>query len=58
MMLGELLSNADNVLASIAQFRRSLDVIEAALKTNDSAGLGSTLDISRTNYQSLVSSLQ
>jgi prephenate dehydrogenase len=58
MMLGVLLSNADNVLEAISHFRQSLDVFEKALKANDSAALQTALDTSRTNYQSLITSLQ
>jgi prephenate dehydrogenase len=58
MMLGVLLSNADNVLASITSFRRSLESIESALKTRDKDALQSALDTSQHNYQSLISTLQ
>ena len=58
MMLGVLLSNADNVLEAISLFRQSLDFLETALKTKDSAALQTVLDASRTKYQSLASSLQ
>jgi prephenate dehydrogenase len=58
MMLGVLQSNRDNVLASIANFRYSLDILESALKTDDRNDLQSALDSSRSNYQSLISSLQ
>jgi prephenate dehydrogenase len=57
MMLGVLQSNRDNVLASLANFRHSLDILESALKTDDRSGLQSALDSSRSNYQSLISSL-
>jgi prephenate dehydrogenase len=57
MMLGVLQSNADNVLTSISSFRRSLDMIESALRTADKNTLQSLLDGSRTNYQSLISVL-
>jgi prephenate dehydrogenase len=58
MMLGVLLSNVDNVLGAISQFRQSLDAFESALRANDGLALQSALDTSRTNYQSLVSTLQ
>ena len=54
MMLGVLLSNTDNVLASIAGFRQSLDVLESALQTNDKDALQSALDQSRNHYQMLT----
>jgi len=54
MMLGVLQSNADNILASIANFRQSLDVLEAALQTNNNHALQSALDQSRTHYQTLI----
>jgi prephenate dehydrogenase len=54
MMLGVLQSNADNVLASIASFRHSLDVLESALQTGSLETLKSTLDQSRDRYQSLI----
>lgn len=57
MMLGVLLSNSDNVLASISQFRQALDTFEATLRAGDVVTLQSALDESRTHYQSLVSSL-
>jgi prephenate dehydrogenase len=57
MMLGVLLSNADNVVDALSQFRQSLDILEAALKTKDRVALQTVLDTSRTNYQSLISSL-
>ena len=53
MMLGVLLSNADNVLASIANFRQSLDVIESALDSENKDALKSVLDDSRNQYQNL-----
>jgi prephenate dehydrogenase len=58
MMLGVLQSNADNVLAVISQFRQSLDLLESAIRADDSFALQAALDISRTNYQSLISSSQ
>ena len=54
MMLGVLQSNADNVLASIASFRQSLDSFESALKTGDKDTLQSALDRSRNQYQTLI----
>ncbi|MGD8403379.1 MAG: prephenate dehydrogenase [Anaerolineales bacterium] len=54
MMLGVLQSNADNVLASIASFRQSLDTLEAALQSGTQDTLQSTLDQSRTHYQTLI----
>jgi len=54
MMLGVLQSNADNVLASIANFRQSLDVLEDALQTNNKDALQAALDQSRTYYQMLT----
>ena len=58
MMLGVLLSNADNVLEAMTRFRHSLDLLESALKTADRDALQSTLNTSQTNYLSLISSLQ
>jgi len=54
MMLGVLQSNADNVLASIASFRQSLDVLESALKAKNKVELKSALGRSRKQYQSLI----
>ena len=54
MMLGVLQSNADNVLASIASFRHSLDILESALKSGSEETLKSTLDQSRNHYQRLI----
>jgi len=54
MMLGVLLSNTDNVLASIAGFRQSLDVLESALRTNSKDALQAALDQSRSHYQMLT----
>jgi len=54
MMLGVLQSNEDNVLASIASFRRSLDIIESALQSGNQNTLQSILDRSRNHYQTLV----
>ena len=54
MMLGVLLSNADNLLTSIARFRRSLEMIESALESGDEEALRSVLDHSRSSYQSLL----
>jgi prephenate dehydrogenase len=54
MMLGVLQSNTDNVLASIASFRRSLDTIESALQSGNQEALQSTLDQSCTHYHTLV----
>jgi prephenate dehydrogenase len=57
MMLGVLLSNADNVLASIDRFRQSLDLIESALEAGNKDALQTILDKSKNNYQSLTYSL-
>ena len=54
MMLGVLLSNADNVLASIARFRRSLDAIESALVDEDRDALKAALDNARTQYRNIA----
>jgi prephenate dehydrogenase len=54
MMLGVLLSNADNVLASITSFRQSLDVLESALKADNKNSLQEALDNSRNHYQKLI----
>jgi prephenate dehydrogenase len=54
MMLGVLQSNADNVLASIASFRQSLDVLELALQNGKVETLKSKLDQSRNHYQALI----
>jgi len=54
MMMGVLQSNADNVLASIASFRQSLDVLESALRSDNQNILKSSLDQSRTQYQTLI----
>jgi len=54
MMLGVLLSNADNVLSSITRFRQSLDVIESALLDEDRDALKIALDNARGQYLSLV----
>jgi prephenate dehydrogenase len=55
MMLGVLQSNADNVLASIASFRQSLDVLESALQAGDKNVLEIMLNDSRQQYLSLIS---
>jgi prephenate dehydrogenase len=54
MMLGVLLSNADNVLASLARFRQSLDILEFALRDKDREALKKVLDDSHSQYQQLV----
>lgn len=54
MMLGVLLSNADNVLVSIKNFRQSLDEIESALLDDNRDALKTALDNARSKYQSLV----
>jgi prephenate dehydrogenase len=54
MMLGVLQSNRDNVLAAIASFRQSLDMIETALQSGNSNTLQSVLDKSRNHYRTLV----
>jgi len=54
MMMGVLQSNADNVLASIASFRQSLDILESALQTNNRDALQAALDQSRNHYQMLT----
>ena len=54
MMLGVLQSNADNVLASIASFRQSLDVLEDALQVKNKDKLQADLDQSRIHYQTLI----
>lgn len=54
MMLGVLQSNADNVLASITSFRQSLDVLESALQSKNKDELHSSLDQSRSHYQTLI----
>ena len=54
MMLGVLLSNADNVLSSITRFRQSLDIIESALLDEDQDALKIALDNARGQYLSLV----
>jgi len=54
MMLGVLLSNADNVMASIASFRHSLDRLESALNSGNQESLQSVLDQSRNHYQRLT----
>ena len=54
MMLGVLRSNADNLLASIARFRDSLELIESALQKGDEEALGSVLDQSCNSYLSLI----
>ena len=51
MMLGVLLSNADNVLVSIANFRQSLDMIESALLDENRDALQIGLDNARRQYQ-------
>ena len=54
MMLGVLLSNTDNVLASLARFRQSLDVLESALRDEDREALKKALDGSHSQYQHLI----
>ena len=54
MMLGVLLSNADNVLVSIANFRQSLDMIESALLDENRDALQIGLDNARSQYQNIA----
>ena len=54
MMLGVLQSNADNVLASIARLRQSLEKLESALQNEKIDMLEATLDQSRNHYQTLI----
>jgi len=54
MMLGVILSNADNVLASIAHFRQSLDEIESALLDENRDALQSKLDKACDQYKDLA----
>jgi prephenate dehydrogenase len=54
MMLGVLLSNADNVLTTITHFRQSLDVIESALIDEDRDALKSALDNARKQYKKIA----
>ena len=54
MMLGVLLSNADNVLASIANFRQSLDMIESVLLDENRDALQIALDNARSQYQNIA----
>ncbi|MDK1029925.1 MAG: prephenate dehydrogenase [Anaerolineae bacterium] len=56
MMLGVLLSNRDNILASFAQIREALTNIESILKSSDRSALKNILDESYGNYQSLIAS--
>ena len=57
MMLGVLLSNADNVLSSITHFRQSLDLIESALLDENKDALKAVLDDARSQYQNITISL-
>ena len=54
MMLGVLLSNADNVLSSIAKFRQSLNVFESALLDGNRDALKAALDDARSQYQNIT----
>ncbi len=54
MMLGVLMSNRDNVLASIARFRQSLDIIETALLDGNRDALETALDNARNQYQNIT----
>jgi len=54
MMLGVLLSNADNVLNYISRFQQSLDMLESALQSGNMKSLESILDETRRKYQSFV----
>jgi prephenate dehydrogenase len=54
MMLGVLLSNVDNVLSSITNFRRSLDVFESALLDGNRDALKTALDNARNQYQNFA----
>jgi prephenate dehydrogenase len=54
MMLGVLLSNAEEVLAAMARFRGSLDILESALQSGDGNALGLVLDQCRGKYESLI----
>ena len=54
MMLGVLQSNADNVLASIASFRQSLEVLEFALQAGNKDAFETALNDSRKQYLSLL----
>jgi prephenate dehydrogenase len=53
MMLGVLLSNADNVLTSLAGIRRALDTLESALKNGDRKALEAALSESQRKYHSI-----
>jgi prephenate dehydrogenase len=54
MMLGVLLSNAEEVLTAMARFRGSLDILESALQSGDGNSLGLVLDQCRGKYGSLI----
>jgi prephenate dehydrogenase len=51
MMLGILETNRDNVLKALSVFRKNLDSIEEALRSNDIKKLGEILDEARENRQ-------
>jgi prephenate dehydrogenase len=47
MMLGILLTNRDNVLEAVSDFRKNLDSIEQAIRSQDPGRLAETLDDAR-----------
>ncbi|MFN8403831.1 MAG: prephenate dehydrogenase [Anaerolineales bacterium] len=57
MMMGILRSNRENTLKAIQTFRAALDETEAALRNEEYAVLDKMLHQSRSNHQSLISSL-
>lgn len=57
MMMGILRSNRENTLKAIQSFRAALDETETALRNEEYAVLDKLLHQSRSNHQSLISSL-
>lgn len=57
MMMGILRSNRENTLKAIQTFRAALDETETALRNEEYAVLDKLLHQSRSNHQSLISSL-
>jgi prephenate dehydrogenase len=54
MMLGVLLSNRDNVMASVHRLQAQLSKIESALQEDDPTQLKSILDSAQKQFQSLI----
>jgi len=54
MMLGILQTNRDNVLEAISIFRKNLDTIELAIRSQDAGNLADILDNARMKRQKFL----